>query len=73
MIYRGLPPPPGKRGSHDVGPDVIVEIFTWKDARGPEIAHHTPEVMAVWEPMGALCERMEFPAFEALHVDFERG
>jgi len=72
LIFRGLTPPPDKQGQHDVGPDVIVEIFAWKDRSGPEVAHHTPEVMAVWEPMGAICERMEFPSFEALDVALER-
>jgi hypothetical protein len=29
-----------------------------------------PEVMAVWEPMGAICESMEFPAVERVDVRF---
>jgi hypothetical protein len=34
-------------------PPYFIEIFTWKDEKGPEVAHQTPAVMAVWEPMGA--------------------
>jgi hypothetical protein len=26
------------------------------------------EVMAVWEPMGAICEEMDFPPFERLEL-----
>src|ERR1044071_9413172 len=29
---------------------IFVESFSWKDAGAPEVAHQTPEVMAVWEP-----------------------
>lgn len=51
------------RGPH------FVEIFEWRDEEAPEIAHHTPEVMRVWEGMGALVEArgdrpaMDFPHF----------
>jgi len=48
----------------------IVEIFEWSDGAAPELAHASPEVMAVWEPMGALVEgrgdnkpAMDFPHF----------
>src|SRR5262245_3153111 len=34
----------------------FIEYFQWKDASASEIAHQTPEVMAVWEPMGPLLE-----------------
>ena len=37
-----------------------VEVFTWKNAEAPEICHRTPAVMQIWEPMGAIMERMEF-------------
>jgi hypothetical protein len=40
---------------------VYVELFPWKDEEAPGRAHRMPEVMAIWEPMGALCEAMEFP------------
>jgi hypothetical protein len=34
----------------------FMEYFEWKDGRAPDIAHQTPEVMAVWEPMGPVLE-----------------
>jgi hypothetical protein len=37
----------------------FVEMFEWKDAKAPEIAHETPEVMAVWEPMSSVMEDIE--------------
>jgi hypothetical protein len=55
IAYRGLRDP------------TVVEIFTWKDG-GPETAHHAPAVLAIWEPMGQLCEGMDFP-----HVERIRG
>lgn len=45
-----------------MGKSFFAEQFAWKDGSAPETAHHTPAVMAVWEPMGALCEGMEFMA-----------
>ena len=57
VIYRG----------EEEGAPTYYEIFTWRDAEAPEVAHQTPDVMAIWEPMGALLEsrdgrpEMEFP------------
>jgi hypothetical protein len=44
----------------------FVELFEWKDGEAPQIAHELPEVMAVWEPMGALVDDMEFLDLETL-------
>ncbi|MBL8227934.1 MAG: hypothetical protein JNL98_05635 [Bryobacterales bacterium] len=47
----------------------VVEIFAWKSREAVEIAHQSPEVLAIWEPMGMLCEArngkppMEFPHY----------
>lgn len=63
-IYRGT-------GDEGDGP-FYAELLEWSDAKASERAHELPEVMAVWEPMGALCESrngapaMEFPSVEAL-------
>lgn len=46
------------------GATTYFELFEWRDAAAPATAHELPEVMAVWEPMGALCESMEFPHVE---------
>src|SRR5215813_2395211 len=42
------------------------ELFSWKDASMPQRAHEIPELMKLWEPMGALCDDMSFPAVEKL-------
>lgn len=53
---------------------VYREIFEWTDKKAVEDAHHSPEVMAIWEPMGQLCEErggmpaMQFPHFEELKL-----
>ena|SRR5688572_13965675 len=65
VVYRGRPGAPGKE-AHAAGPSTFVEIFTWKDAQAVEKAHHSPELLQVWEPMGQLCDSMDFPHFERL-------
>jgi len=65
-IYRGLPSP--KPGGEHGAERTYIEIMTWVDEKSPDLAHQTPAVMAVWEPMGALCEDMDFPAFETLEL-----
>lgn len=42
------------------GKTVFVEHMQWKDENSSHAAHQMPEVMAVWEPMGNLCDGMEF-------------
>jgi hypothetical protein len=42
------------------------ELFTWKDETMPQRAHEVPGLMKIWEPMGALCSEMNFPAVEKL-------
>jgi hypothetical protein len=36
----------------------FVEYFQWKDGRSSDVAHQTPEVMAVWEPMGPVLDEL---------------
>ena len=43
-----------------------IEMFSWASAEAVQTAHETPEVMRLWEPMGALCEDMEFWHIEPL-------
>src|SRR5580700_701858 len=31
-----------------------VEMFSWKEETGSDVAHQSPEVMKIWEPMGPL-------------------
>ena len=55
------------RGVDETGGVFFVELFTWRTAEAPEAAHDSASVMAVWGPMGELCEArggrppMEFP------------
>jgi hypothetical protein len=66
------------QGSEEGGKPLFVELLHWKDAEGPNKAHELPAVMAVWEPMGMLCEArdgrppMEFPSVERIDVKFEK-
>ena len=58
------------RGAEQDGRPIIFEIFSWKNADAPKTAHQLPEVMAVWEPMGALVEERDGrPKFEFPHVE----
>ena len=60
-------PPLQFRGLDESKKTFFVEILTWRTPNSAEVAHHSPEVMAVWEGMGALVEErrgrpaMEFP------------
>jgi hypothetical protein len=63
-LYRGT--------DHKSGKTVFIEIFPWKDEGCPGRAHRMPEVMAIWEPMGALCEAMEFPNVAPFEPDAAR-
>lgn len=69
LVYRSVRS--GKAGPNHDAERTFVEIFSWTSADGPNAAHETPEVMAVWEPMGAICEHMDFPSFERLDLGFE--
>jgi len=57
-----------QRGRSKDGKCTFIETFAWKDASSPGVAHQTPEVMKVWEPMGALTEGMEFLAVEPVKL-----
>jgi quinol monooxygenase YgiN len=65
-MYRGLPSakPGGRHGAENV----YVEIYEWKDEAAVALAHQSPQVMAVWEPLGTLCDDMDFPHFEPLSL-----
>lgn len=60
---------------HDGGP-IVFEIFTWKNAEAPGIAHQTPDVAKVWEAMGTMTEERDgrpkffFPHVEKLDLAF---
>jgi len=46
-----------KRG-HGSEKPYFVEMFQWRDEDASRLAHQTPAVMAVWEPMDAVMESM---------------
>lgn len=56
----------------DDGDPVYVEVFEWASVDAAARASEVPEVIALWEPMAALCESregkpgMEFPAYSRL-------
>lgn len=66
VVYRSIPD--GKPGAEPDAATTFVEIFSWKDGQAAGRAHENPAIMAVWEPMGALCDDMEFPHFERLDL-----
>lgn len=37
----------------------FVELFQWRDGGASNTAHQTPEVMAAWETMGPILERLD--------------
>jgi hypothetical protein len=52
------------RGEAGDGKRRFVELFEWKDGESSAVAHQSPEVMSIWEPMGALTDAMEFIELE---------
>ena len=42
----------------------FVEIFSWKDGEASGIAHTSPQVMAIWEPMEVVLETLELAEIE---------
>jgi len=46
--------------------DYFIEIFSWRDENAAGLAHQTPEVMAVWEPMTPLLESLEISRIDAV-------
>ncbi len=52
------------RGVAKDGLSRYVETFEWKDGEASGVAHRSPQVMSIWEPMGALAEGMEFIELE---------
>ena len=63
-----------KEPIHYSGPErgggvVFVHIYEWVDEDSSRVAHNSPEVMAIWEPMGPCCEERDGkPSMEFLHA-----
>jgi hypothetical protein len=46
----------------------FVEMFQWKDGSSSDVAHQSPEVMAIWEPMGPMLEKLQLTEVEPLSI-----
>ena len=63
-------------GSEQDGGPIVFEIFKWKNADAPRIAHETPDVAQIWEAMGSMTEERDgrpkffFPHVEKLALAF---
>jgi hypothetical protein len=44
----------------------FIELFQWKTDKSSDIAHQTPEVMAVWETMGPVLEKLDLVQLDSL-------
>ncbi|MBX3187685.1 MAG: hypothetical protein KF819_11745 [Labilithrix sp.] len=56
------------RGTDRKGVTSFIEMFQWKDSKSSDIAHQTPEVMAIWEPMGNLMDGMDITQIESVDL-----
>jgi quinol monooxygenase YgiN len=55
-------------GTDREGRPYFVEIFEWQSEEASRSAHETPEVLAIWKPMGGLVEERDGrPPMEFLH------
>lgn len=50
------------------GKQVFIETFQWKNDKASDLAHQTPEIMSVWEPMGPLLEELEIYHVEPVNT-----
>jgi hypothetical protein len=50
----------------------FVEVFQWKDARSSDIAHRTPEVMAIWDPMEPFLQNLQLSRIEPISLPSAR-
>jgi hypothetical protein len=46
----------------------FIELFSWKDGKAADVAHQTPELMALWEPMGPILDELDLQAVEPLDL-----
>jgi hypothetical protein len=44
----------------------FVEMFQWKDGEASGVAHQTPAVMAMWEPMGRVLADLQLASVEPI-------
>ncbi len=49
---------------------VLIEISEWVDDAAIDRAHHTPEVLALWDRFAACCTFVRLDALAEAHEDF---
>ena len=52
------------------GEAYIVVLFEWRDGSASDTAHQLPEVMAIWEPMGAFLSDMRITRLERVPLGY---
>jgi hypothetical protein len=55
-----------KAFAKDSGRPHFVELFQWKTEQSSDVAHQTPELMAIWETMGPILERLDLVELQQL-------
>jgi hypothetical protein len=63
-LLAGDPPVVYRATNKRSGQTFFVEMFSWRDDQAAGLAHQTPEVMAVWEPMTPILENLELAVIE---------
>ncbi len=61
QLPRGLGTDPESHGARGK----YVEIFSWASEDSMRLAHESPEVMRIWEGIGAATSFMDFPSYES--------
>lgn len=62
-------PPRVWRATNDRSQAVVyAEMMSWKNEEAAGIAHQTPEVMAVWEPMGNVLDDLQILTIEPVSL-----
>jgi hypothetical protein len=51
----------------------FIEMFEWKDKSASGLAHRTPGVAAIWEPMEPLLEEMQLARIEPVAAPEGKG
>jgi hypothetical protein len=64
-------PPKIWRATGKVGSVSWVEIFQWKDGSSSDVAHESPEVMSIWEPMGTVLEDLQLLQIEPVNENIK--
>lgn len=59
QLLKGLGDDPERHGAKGR----YIEIFSWSSDDAMQRAHEAPEVMAIWEGIGAVCSAMDFPSY----------